>query len=206
MTKLESSKRQGAENAWLSAAYEVLTESGVEAVKVGVLSKKLGLTRSGFYWYFKDREALLDAMIARWDAKNTGNLIRQTEAYADTITEAMLNLFECWLDADLFDSRLDLAIRNWARNDPDLQRKIEHSDRLRARAIADMYRRFGFSDKQAEVRSMTVLYTQIGYISMQVSEALEERINRMPDYVEVYTDKKPSDREFARFKSKYFPT
>ncbi|UWQ11033.1 TetR/AcrR family transcriptional regulator [Aliiroseovarius crassostreae] len=206
MTKLESSKRQGAENAWLSAAYEVLTESGVEAVKVGVLSKKLGLTRSGFYWYFKDREALLDAMVARWDAKNTGNLIRQTEAYADTITEAMLNLFECWLDADLFDSRLDLAIRNWARNDPDLQCKIEHSDRLRARAIADMYRRFGFSDKQAEVRSMTVLYTQIGYISMQVSEALEERINRMPDYVEVYTDKKPSDREFARFKSKYFPT
>ncbi|UWP89035.1 TetR/AcrR family transcriptional regulator [Aliiroseovarius crassostreae] len=206
MTKLESSKRQGAENAWLSAAYEVLTESGVEAVKVGVLSKKLGLTRSGFYWYFKDREALLDAMIARWDAKNTGNLIRQTEAYADTITEAMLNLFECWLDADLFDSRLDLAIRNWARNDPDLQRKIEHSDRLRARAIADMYRRFGFSDKQAEVRSMTVLYTQIGYISMQVSEALEERINLMPDYVEVYTDKKPSEREFARFKSKYFPT
>ena len=206
MTKLESSKRQGAENAWLSAAYEVLTESGVEAVKVGVLSKKLGLTRSGFYWYFKDREALLDAMIARWDAKNTGNLIRQTEAYADTITEAMLNLFECWLDADLFDSRLDLAIRNWARNDPDLQRKIEHSDRLRARAIADMYRRFGFSDKQAEVRSMTVLYTQIGYISMQVSEELEERINRMPDYVEVYTDKKPSEREFARFKSKYFPT
>ncbi|UWQ07927.1 TetR/AcrR family transcriptional regulator [Aliiroseovarius crassostreae] len=206
MTKLESSKRQGAENAWLSAAYEVLTESGVEAVKVGVLSKKLGLTRSGFYWYFKDREALLDAMVARWDAKNTGNLIRQTEAYADTITEAMLNLFECWLDADLFDSRLDLAIRNWARNDPDLQCKIEHSDRLRARAIADMYRRFGFSDKQAEVRSMTVLYTQIGYISMQVSEALEERINRMPDYVEVYTDKKPSEREFARFKSKYFPT
>ncbi|KPN64665.1 transcriptional regulator, TetR family [Aliiroseovarius crassostreae] len=206
MTELESSKRQGAENAWLSAAYEVLTESGVEAVKVGVLSKKLGLTRSGFYWYFKDREALLDVMIARWDAKNTGNLIRQTEAYADTITEAMLNLFECWLDADLFDSRLDLAIRNWARNAPDLQRKIEHSDRLRARAIADMYRRFGFSDKQAEVRSMTVLYTQIGYISMQVSEDLEERINRMPDYVEVYTDKKPSEREFARFKSKYFPT
>ncbi|UWQ04795.1 TetR/AcrR family transcriptional regulator [Aliiroseovarius crassostreae] len=205
MTKLESSKRQGAENAWLSAAYEVLTESGVEAVKVGFLSKKLGLTRSGFYWYFKDREALLDAMIARWDAKNTGNLIRQTEAYADTITEAMLNLFECWLDADLFDSRLDLAIRNWARNDPNLQRKIEHSDRLRARAIADMYRRFGFSDKQAEVRSMTVLYTQIGYISMQVSEAPEERINRMPDYVEVYTDKKPSEREFARFKSKYVP-
>ncbi len=203
MDETEKNKRHGSEKLWLNAAYDVLTESGVDAVKVGVLAKKLGLTRSGFYWYFKDRDALLDAMIARWDAKNTGNLIQRTEAYAETISEAMLNLFDCWLDPELFDSRLDLAIRNWARNAPDLQQKLDLSDQRRATAIAAMYRRFGFSDEQSKVRSMTVLYTQIGYISMQVTEDLEERINRMPDYVEVYTEQKPTPREFARFKAKY---
>lgn len=205
MSETEKTKRHGSEKLWLDAAYDVLTENGVDAVKVGFLAKKLGLTRSGFYWYFKDRDALLEAMISRWDAKNTGNLTRRTEAYAETISEAMLNLFDCWLDPELFDSRLDLAIRNWARNAPDLQQKLDLSDQRRAAAIAAMYRRFGFSEKQAEVRSMTVLYTQIGYISMQVTEDLEDRINRMPDYVEVYTEQRPTAREFSRFKAKYIP-
>lgn len=199
----DTDKRHGSGKAWLEAAYDVLTESGVDAVKVGFLAKKLKLTRSGFYWHFKDRDALLEVMVQHWDDKNTGNLIQRTEAYAESISEAMLNLFDCWLDKDLFDSRLDLAIRNWARNAPALQEKVERSDRRRAAAIAAMYRRFGFPAEQADVRSMTVLYTQIGYISMQVTEDLEERINRMPDYVEVYTEQKPTDREFARFKAKY---
>ncbi|WP_424943461.1 TetR/AcrR family transcriptional regulator [Aliiroseovarius crassostreae] len=196
-------KPHGSEAAWLSAAYDVLTESGVEAVKVGVLAKRLGVTRSGFYWYFKDRDALLEAMIARWDAKNTGNLIGRTEAYAETISEAMLNLFDCWLDADLFDSKLDLAIRNWARTNPDLQAKVTRSDKRRFDAICAMYQRFGYSFEQAEVRSMTVLYTQIGYISMLVNEPLDERINRIPHYIEFYAGQRPSQSEIARFTAKH---
>ena len=64
-------------------------------------------------------------MIQRWEAKNTGNLIDRCEAYAETICEAMFNLFDRWLDHDLFDAHLDLAIRNWARNDPALAQRLD---------------------------------------------------------------------------------
>ncbi len=73
---------RGSPELWLDAAYEALIESGVEAVKVQLLSKKLRLSRGSFYWMFKDREALLDALLERWREKNTGGIVKQAEAYA----------------------------------------------------------------------------------------------------------------------------
>lgn len=204
---IENNNRQrGSETVWLDAAYEVLTESGVEAVKVMPLAKKLGLTRTGFYWHFADRDALLEAMVRRWEKKNTGNLIQQTNAYAESITEAMFNLFDCWLDPELFDSRLDLAIRNWARNDSSLQKRLDSADQQRSAAVGAMFKKFDYTDAQAEVRSMSIIYTQIGYISMQVSENWDERVSRMPDYIEVFTGKAPAQSEFDRFKSRHAKT
>lgn len=196
-------KPKGSEELWLKAAYEVLCESGVEAVKVMPLAKRLGLTRTGFYWHFKDRAALLEAMVKRWEDKNTGNLVARCEAYAETICEAMFNLFDCWLDDALFDAPLDLAVRNWARNDPALQVRLDQADATRRDAIEAMYRRFGFTPAQAEVRAATVIYTQVGYISMQVEEDPNARVSRMPAYVEMYTDQSPSEGEMRRFLARH---
>ena len=196
-------RQRATEDVWLDAAYEVLTESGVEAVKIMPLAKRLGLTRTGFYWHFKDRDALLEAMIRRWEDRNTGNLVARCEAYADSICEAMFNLFDCWLDEGLFDARLDLAIRNWARNDAALQARLDRADTRRIEAVAAMFRRFGVSAAQAEVRSLTVIYTQIGYISMQIAEDRPARLARMPDYVEVFTGQVPTETEIARFLARH---
>lgn len=196
-------KQSGSEAAWLGAAYDLLTESGVEAVKVMPLAKKLGLSRTGFYWHFKDRNQLLEAMVRRWEKKNTGNLVARTEAYADTIAEAMFNVFDCWLDETLFDARLDLAIRNWARNDAALQVRLELADSRRQNALAAMFARFQYTPEQAHARTMTVMYTQIGYISMHIKENAETRIDRMPDYIEVYTGQRPTLSEVERFRSRH---
>lgn len=191
------------EAAWLSAAYEVLTENGVEAVKVMPLAKRLGLTRTGFYWHFRDRDALLEAMVRRWEEKNTGNLVAQCDAFAENICEGLLNLFDCWLNNQLFDSRLDLAIRNWARNDPALQVRLDEADATRMKAIATLFLRFGYSAAEAEVRAMTVIYTQIGYISMQIAESDDERLARIPHYVELFTGLAPTAADIDRFNARH---
>ena len=54
---------RGSQEGWLEAAYEALVESGVEAVKIQPLAKKLKLSRTSFYWFFEDREQLLAALI-----------------------------------------------------------------------------------------------------------------------------------------------
>jgi len=193
------------EARWLEAAYQMLTESGVDAVKILPLAKRVGLARTGFYWHFKDRDALLDAMIQRWEDKNTGNLIARTEAYAESIAEAMFNLFDCWLDNALFDGPLDLAIRNWARNDPALQTRLDQADRRRLTAMTLIFTRFDYPEAEAKVRAMTMLYTQIGYLSMQIDESMDTRFALMPDYIKVFTGTTPTDREFDRFMARHTP-
>ncbi len=191
------------QEAWLNAAYAALTQSGVEAVKIMPLAKQLGVTRSGFYWHFKDREALLEAMIRHWEDKNTGNLIARCDAYAGTICEAMLNLFDCWLDDALFDGRLDLAIRNWARVDPGLAVRLAHADARRNAAVNAMFLRFGYAPDAAELRALTVIYTQIGYLSMLVIEGDALRFSRIRGYVEVFTGQTPTVSELDRFMARH---
>ncbi|MEX0303058.1 MAG: TetR/AcrR family transcriptional regulator [Leisingera sp.] len=191
------------EDDWLAAAYEVLTESGVEAVKVMPLAKRLGVSRTSFYWHFKDREELLEAMIRRWEEKNTGNLVARTEAYAESIAEALFNLFDCWIDPELFDARLDLAIRNWARNDAALQDRLDQADARREHAMIEMFLRFGYDRQDALVRCKAMIYTQIGYISMQVSESTGYRITLMPGYIEVFSGNPPAQRDLERFLARH---
>src|SRR4030088_10370 len=96
---------RGSAESWLETAYDSFVEAGVEAVRILPLAKKLNLSRTSFYWFFKDRESLLAALIGQWRSKNTGNLIKQSAAYAESITEAVLNVFDCWFDPELFDSK-----------------------------------------------------------------------------------------------------
>ena len=77
---------RGSADVWLDAAYQVLIESGVGQVKVMTLAERLGLSRTSFYWHFADREALLAGLIARWQGRNTGNLVARCEAPAASTT------------------------------------------------------------------------------------------------------------------------
>jgi AcrR family transcriptional regulator len=203
MEPQQSARLRGSEDVWLNAACELLTESGVEAVKVMPLAKRLGLSRTSFYWHFRDRDALLEALIRRWEEKNTGNLVARTEAPAENICAAVFNVFDCWLDDTLFDAPLDLAIRNWARNDTDLQKRLDRADDVRRQALIEMFVRFGYDRRDAEVRTMTAIYVQIGYISMQVREERDYRINLMPDYAAVFTGETPSEADIAALMARH---
>ncbi|MGW4536011.1 TetR/AcrR family transcriptional regulator [Nocardia sp. NPDC004340] len=52
---------------WIDAGLAALANGGLDAVRVEVLAKTLGVTKGGFYGYFADRDALLDA----WEQQST---------------------------------------------------------------------------------------------------------------------------------------
>lgn len=196
---LHDSGWRGSPDVWLGAAYESLLESGVDAVKIQPLAKKLKLSRTSFYWFFTDREELLEALIARWRKKNTDNLVKQADAYAETIAEAMLNVFDCWLDGKLFDTQFEFAVRSWALQSPEVLAAIREADQQRIQALTRMFMRFGRNGCQADVRARTIYLTQIGYISMQAAEDISLRMKRIPEYVQIFTGQAPEQRELDRF-------
>lgn len=190
---------RGSPEVWLQAAQDALLDAGVDAVKILPLARRLKLSRTSFYWFFKDREELLAGLLARWREKNTGNLVRQSEAYAESLAEAMLNVFDCWLDSEVFDSRFEFATRSWALQSAEVLAEVQEADRVRIEALRRMNLRFGQPEDIADVRARTTYLVQIGYISMQSREDLAERMKRIPGYVTIFTGQAPAQRELDRF-------
>jgi AcrR family transcriptional regulator len=194
---------RGTPDLWLDAAYQLLVEGGVEAVKVMPLAQRLGLSRTSFYWHFPDREALLTGLIERWQAKNTGNLIARCEASADGIAQAMLNLFDCWVDPQLFDSRLEFAMRTWALTDKTVEAAMGRADAARLAAITALFRRFGYPEGEADTRARTLYLTQVGYIALRSNESFQQRMARIPAYVLTFCGMAPSSADVAAFKARH---
>ena len=183
----------------MDVAKQVLVESGVDAVKIQALATRLNIARTSFYWFFKDRDALLDALLREWEAKNTRAFVAACAAYAETISEAVLNLIVVFQDSRLFDPQLDFAVRGWAHQSAQVAVCINAADETRLNAIRLMFTRFGFAADDADVRARTVYLTQIGYIAMQVQETQAIRMARVPAYVSTFCGQNPTKSELARF-------
>lgn len=194
---------RGSAQAWLDAAYELLVESGVEAIRIVPLARRLMLSRTSFYWFLRDREALLAALRERWRTKNTQNLLRQCKAYAESISEASFNVFDCWLDAGLFDSGLEFAIRSWAQQSKHVAAAVRDADEARIDALTGMFIRFRFDSHAANVRARTVYLTQIGCISMRIREDIATRMLRIPDHAQIFTGQAAQTREVERFQARH---
>ena len=183
----ERARRRGPQRTsrgdWIEAALDTLISEGVDQVKVMVIAEKLSCARSSFYWYFKNRAALLDALLDHWQSTNAKSVISKSLLPAPTINAALINVFSCWVDETLFDTRLDFAIREWARRSGAVRRALDISDSYILDALAQMFVRFGYAAAEAEIRARIVYYTQIGYNTMDPQDTMDERVKRGPEYV-----------------------
>ncbi|MDQ7774668.1 TetR/AcrR family transcriptional regulator [Paracoccus aminovorans] len=196
---------RGSREGWLEAGYQALIESGIDAVKILPLAKRLNLSRTSFYWFFEDREALLSALLDGWELRTTRPLIDSTTQYAETRAEAMLNVLTCFLAPGVFDSRLEFAVRSWSLQDENVAARIKAADLARLAALTQMLAKWGIAPDEADIRARTIYLVQIGYISMQADEDIETRLARIPTYVKIYADELPEPREMARFTARFRP-
>ncbi|WP_372801541.1 TetR/AcrR family transcriptional regulator [Paracoccus seriniphilus] len=192
---------RGSREGWLQTACQALMEGGIDAVKIQPLARQLKLSRTSFYWFFADREALLGALIDSWEQRTTDPLIKATQDYADSAAEAMLNVLACFL-SDMFDSKLEFAVRSWALQDDKVTERVKDADERRLSALREMLIRWGQREQDADIRARTIYLTQIGYISMRAQEDMETRLQRIPTYVEIYTGHTAEPRELARFRAR----
>jgi len=186
---------------WLDLALSVLAVEGVAHVTVLNLSERLGVSRSSFYWYFKNRDELLDALIDRWDRLNTRSIVDQANEPAATVNEAVCNVFRCWVDPAIFSPRLDFAVREWARRSASVRKALDRSDRLRTEALKNLFVRFGYEDEEALVRARVLYYMQIGYYALDLKEPIETRLDLTPHYLRTFTGMAASEAEVRAFRA-----
>ena len=186
---------------WLDLALSVLAAEGVAHVTVLNLSERLGVSRSSFYWYFKNRDELLDALLERWDRLNTRSIVGQADEPAATVNQAVCNVFRCWVNPAIFSPRLDFAVREWARRSVNVRKSLDRSDRVRTGALKALFVRFGYGDEDALVRARVLYYMQIGYYALDLREPIEARLNLTPHYLKAFTGLAPSEAEVDAFRA-----
>ncbi|MEX0369793.1 MAG: TetR/AcrR family transcriptional regulator [Tateyamaria sp.] len=184
---------------WINAALAALKSGGVETVKVAELATQLDVSRSSFYWYFKNRTGLLDALLVYWEQTNTAAIRQQAQAPADTVTAACCNLFRCNVDPDLFDERLDFAIRAWGQHSQHVETRVRSADADRIDALAAMFTRFDYPRREALARARVIYYMQLGYDGSGLKESIEDRLNLVPEYIFVYTGRHATKTELTAF-------
>ena len=184
---------------WLNLAIDTLINEGIDQVKVQVMAKKLGVSRSSFYWFFESIQDLQDQLLSHWLTRNTGPIIERAMRPAGSITRAICNVFECWVDPKLFDPNLDIAVRLWGRHDPKVRSIVEQADDQRVDALSKMFKRYRYADEDAFIRARILYFTQIGHYTLEVQEAPAVRLSYLRTYLRGFTGVEPRTEEVEAF-------
>lgn len=184
---------------WLNTARDVLVTEGVSEVKVMSMARRMGVSRSSFYWYFKDRGDLLTALLTEWEERNTAQIVTQCELPSASITEALCNFFRCFVDPAKFDQGLDFAIREWSRRDDTVRARVDQADQARLTAITILFSRQGYGAADADARARILYFMQLGYHALEVREDMPTRLSRLAPYIRGFSGKSPDQAVIEAF-------
>lgn len=135
---------------WVDAAWEALGEGGVESVRIERLARRLGVTKGSFYWHFKNRQGLIDALLDRWFAmreENRDEFLRENPDPADR----MWKVIERGITRGTRGQAA--ALRFWAQRHADVAQRIEEADARRMAMFVDQFRLLGFPPDDARSRA-----------------------------------------------------
>jgi AcrR family transcriptional regulator len=185
---------------WLLSALEIFVAEGIDAVRITRLAQELGVTRGSFYWHFENREDLIDALVSYWKDKNT-RAITESVANASNLAEGIFRFFETCIDAALFDPRLDLALREWARRSSDVRNMVDIEDEARITSLCEFFTGFEYAMPHALIRARVLYFSQIGFYALEVQESLATRLSYTAAYFECFTGQQLSPLDAENFRN-----
>ena len=145
---------------WIDAGLRAHADGGPDAVRIEPLAKALGVTRGGFYWHFKDRAALLGELLDTWERRSTDEVLERVEREggdprAKVRRAGMLTFSEELLP-------IDLAVRDWARRDPEVAGRLRRVDNRRMDYLRTLIGSFCADPDEVEARSLLAFALAIG--------------------------------------------
>ncbi len=171
-------KDESASQDWVSVGLAELAKGGVEAVRVEVLAGRLGVTKGGFYRRFKDRRALLDAMVETWRDGRIAAIERQAEVGGESPLERLRGIIKLYSErANRQGMAVELAIRQWARTDQAPAAAVEKVDAARLKISGSLYRKLGLSAPDAEARAVLLYTFLFGQSMLFLDETPRKRAN-----------------------------
>jgi AcrR family transcriptional regulator len=147
-------------SSWIDAGLRALAAGGPDAVRIEPLAQELGVTRGGFYWHFEDRNALLEEMLDTWERRSTDEVLERVEGEGGDPREKVRRAGMLTFSRELLP--IDLAVRDWARRDPSVARRLRRVDNRRMEYLRELIGVFCPDADEVEARSMLAFSLAIG--------------------------------------------
>jgi len=179
--KLDKPSRLSAVD-WANGAVDLIAESGVAAVAVEPLARRLGVTKGSFYWHFPSRDALLVAALERWEQEEQESVFGSLEAVSDP-RERLSQLFA--LVAHEVKSHIIYSELLKALDHPAVKPVIERVSKRRLDYLTASFRQAGLGRDDARHRARLAYAAYTGFLQLSL-QLQQPRLDH--DEFEAYVD------------------
>jgi AcrR family transcriptional regulator len=147
--------------SWIEEGLRALGVGGPDAVRIEKLAEALGVTKGGFYWHFDNRRALLEEMLDAWERVVIDEVIERVEGEGGDARAKLRRLFAlASAGGDLM--KIELAIRDWARRDKAVAKRLRRIDNRRMEYLRSLFGAFCADQCDVEARCMLSFSLWIG--------------------------------------------
>jgi AcrR family transcriptional regulator len=153
--------------AWVDQGLRALAEGGPANVRIETLARSLGVTKGGFYGHFADRPALLTEMLDTWEHEVTDLLIAQVDGGSQDVgakarLRRLFDVVSVVEEDPTIGITVEFAIRDWARRDPEVARRLRQVDRRHTDYLRSLLREFCADELEVETRCLILMSVRLG--------------------------------------------
>jgi AcrR family transcriptional regulator len=191
LNTIDNKNKQLNRESWILAAFNMLYENGIEAVRIEPLAKKLNVTKGSFYWHFKNRTELHDALLEYWEKEMTQSVLDAANEFHGSPRQRLINTLREIIGKER--TKYDPFVRNWARNDPKVKKVVEYIDKIRLSFLHGLFVDIGFDKQEAEIRSRLMYYYICGESTVTVKEPMTKRMKKLDIKTEIMMQPFPGE-------------
>jgi AcrR family transcriptional regulator len=147
---------------WIDEGLEALAAGGPGAVRIESLARALGVTKGGFYGYFEGRRALLDELLDAWERRSVDEVIERVEVAGGDARDKLRRLSGLAGAGRGEALKIDLAVRDWARRDKRVARRLKRVDNRRMDYLRSLFTPLCRDEDDVEVRCLLFYALWIG--------------------------------------------
>jgi AcrR family transcriptional regulator len=147
---------------WVEEGLRALAVGGPDAVRIESLAERLGVTKGGFYGYFSDRRALLEEMLDTWERRVIDEVVERVEEEGGDGRAKLRRLFALTSSSAGEVLKIELAIRDWARRDKTVARRLKRVDNRRMEFMRALFADFCRDGDEVEARCLLAFSLFVG--------------------------------------------
>ena len=164
---------------WIDFALQRLTEEGIDKVTITGLARELSVTKGSFYWHFKDRDDLLQAMLVRWEETGSKLVFGEVERVGGDSVRRLKHLSDIVIRRYGDQLNLELALRDWGRKDLKIANILRQEDEKRIDYISGLFVEIYGAVKIAEAKAWLLFSLFVGEIIIAAPMKEQSRENML---------------------------